>query len=303
MSTKMATRIELLDGGTGEELMRIGLPDDRKTWSAYALTHEEHRSKVITVHRSFLRAGSHYITCNNYGVIPSHFCQEDIVKYTKVAGELAVQARKDEGRGDAHICGSLPPLTESYRPDLVLPMEQGQEIYTLIGTTLVPYVDLFLAETMSCIREAIMAIHGVQHLGKPIFVSFTLRKDSCLRSGESLNDAIQALMQQMSPPEAILLNCCEPEVITAALEMLDTSLKTTLVRKRIRLGAYANALTPVPDGWTMEGTPAAQPLRTDLPPQVYVQHAQRWMALGVTIIGGCCGVGPLHIEALALSLK
>ncbi|MDG1001027.1 MAG: homocysteine S-methyltransferase family protein, partial [Pseudomonadales bacterium] len=36
----------------------------------------------------------------------------------------------------------------------------------------------------------------------------------------------------------------------------------------------------------------------DLTPQDYLVFAQQWKALGATIIGGCCGIGPEHIALL-----
>ena len=38
--------------------------------------------------------------------------------------------------------------------------------------------------------------------------------------------------------------------------------------------------------------------RDDLTPQDYLAFAQQWKALGATIIGGCCGIGPEHIALL-----
>ncbi|KAF0692052.1 Aste57867_16819 [Aphanomyces stellatus] len=290
------TIIELLDGGTGEELFRLGVPDDRKTWSAYALTHSEFHHTVVEVHRSYIQAGAAFITCNNYMVTPAgHFSRDEIAVHCKTAGELAVEAV----RGTDHvstkaakprICGSLPPLSESYRFDLVLPEDQAMPLYTLIGEALSPYVDVFLAETMSSIAEARMAVRSVVHLAKPIMVSFTLGHDGALRSGEAAVDALRMLEQfQDRGVNAILFNCCEPESITAALR--------TLPPTSLRLGAYANALTPVPEGWVMDGN-AAQPFRADLSPPEYLKHVNNWISLGVTLVGGCCAVGPGHIDAI-----
>lgn len=38
-------------------------------------------------------------------------------------------------------------------------------------------------------------------------------------------------------------------------------------------------------------------------PEAYLRHAQRWVAAGANIIGGCCGVGPQHVQLLASSLQ
>ncbi len=37
----------------------------------------------------------------------------------------------------------------------------------------------------------------------------------------------------------------------------------------------------------------------ELSPEDYLVFAKRWYELGATIIGGCCGIGPDHIQALA----
>lgn len=38
-------------------------------------------------------------------------------------------------------------------------------------------------------------------------------------------------------------------------------------------------------------------------PEAYLRHAQDWAAAGADIIGGCCGVGPQHMQLLASRLK
>ncbi|RHY79583.1 hypothetical protein DYB26_006386 [Aphanomyces astaci] len=289
----MPQQVELLDGGTGEELFRLGVPDDRKTWSAYALTHDEFHGTVVDVHRSYLLAGATYITTNNYMVTPAgHFSPEDNPTYVKVAGQLARDAiNSSTWNSPRKVCGSLPPLSESYRHDLVLPATDAIPLYTVIGESLSPYVDLFLAETMSSIAEARNALTGVQHLGKPMLVSFTLRGDGVLRSGETVADAL-AMLQSMAHPVVVgvLFNCCEPEAVTIALRSLISS------SFEFRIGAYANALTPVPDGWVMEGA-SPQSFRTDLSPTEYLEHVQEWIRLGASLVGGCCAVGPRHIQA------
>jgi len=43
--------IFLLDGGTGEELFRRGMPDDRKTWSAKAVVEPKYHKVLKDVHK------------------------------------------------------------------------------------------------------------------------------------------------------------------------------------------------------------------------------------------------------------
>lgn len=67
--------------------------------------------------------------------------------------------------------------------------------YELIASTIVPYCDIILCETMSCIREAMGACKVATKYNKPIWVSFTINDDPRgeLRSGESIIDAVTAI--------------------------------------------------------------------------------------------------------------
>jgi S-methylmethionine-dependent homocysteine/selenocysteine methylase len=44
-------------------------------------------------------------------------------------------------------------------------------------------------------------------------------------------------------------------------------------------------------------------IRPDLDPVRYLAWAQTWVECGATIVGGCCGIGPDHIAALATAFK
>ena len=63
------------------------------------------------------------------------------------------------------------------------------------------------------------------------------------------------------------------------------------------LGVYANAFPPM--AADAEANSGLDPIRADLTPAGYAAFAQSWAAHGATIIGGCCGIGPEHIAALA----
>ena len=119
-----------------------------------------------------------------------------------------------------------------------------------------------------------------------------------LRSGERVADAVAALAS--AGVSAILFNCCQPEVIEGALKVASARLQA-LGRTDIRLGAYANAFPPQPKEATAND--GLDEIRADLGPQDYLGWAERWRAVGANLIGGCCGIGPEHIEALASRLR
>ncbi|KAG6958864.1 hypothetical protein JG688_00010329 [Phytophthora aleatoria] len=318
MTTTIRKTVTLLDGGTGEELFARGLPDDRRIWSATALVHEQHHKLLREVHTSFLHANADYITCNNYGVTPGvGFSDDEIVRYTTVAGRVAREAcdkwrTTHTTRPKLKVCGSLPPLLESYRADKVPGHKEGVRLYAMIARTLKPFVDCYLAETLSSIQEAKMALLGVQQARSGesdgavgVMVSFTLNSHGRLRGGEKVCDVAEELMSfsaDMSGAElqAILFNCSQPEAICKALGELhnDDNIHASLRSRGVRLGAYANRLTVIPDDWALAESSEPQAMRTDLAVERYRDFVSQWVELGAEIVGGCCGIGPEYIASI-----
>ena len=295
--------ITLLDGGMGGELFRRGLPQDRDIWSARALVESRYHSTVVAAHADFIAAGSRYITTSNYAVIPSYLrkinkehCLGDL---TSLAGQLACKARDEcfqDGRSTkrAKILGCLPPLVESYRPDLVLASKHSLPLYQQIATSLDPYVDGYIIETMSSLAEALPAIRAVKETKKKCFVSFTLNPLGQVRSGETLSSVIESLISKNENVQAILVNCAPPDAITMSLESIQ-NIRPTLESHNIGLGAYPNAFLVQHDhNFTLSQT-EARVMRKDLTPEAYHNQIVYWIELGCTFIGGCCGISNEHI--------
>lgn len=320
----------LLDGGTGEELFKF-IPDDRRLWSAAALVDPRHHAVLESVHRSFLNNGCDAVTTNSYGVIPGvGFNEDEIACHLDVAGRIARRAatctdhpgggRGGGGLGGPFVLGSLGPLVESYRPDMVLPHDEGVRWYERACTALAPHVDAYIGETFSCVREALQLVDSVINVSKedvrrrrPLLVSFTLSPGGTLRDSESVNSGIRTLLTKVKESGghvtllAVLFNCCEPEALTLALEGIrsDVDLVRMLADSDVLLGAYANSLTRVDPTWSLAESVEPQPLRTDMGPERYWRDYVRvWIdELGVQIVGGCCGITPDHISFIRSELE
>jgi S-methylmethionine-dependent homocysteine/selenocysteine methylase len=290
----------LLDGGMGRELRARGVPISSTIWSASALLAAP--GKVEQLHYDYLAAGAEVITTNSYGVIRDDLAKEGIegrfAELNDLAGRLAVAARDRSGR-EAAIAGSLPPLRGSYRPDLVGPFAEIEPRYREQAAALLPHVDLFLCETMSSAAEAVAAATAACRTGKPVWVSWTLHEDRSgrLRSGETVAEAMRAIAHL--PVSAVLVNCCAPESIAAAMPALAGAAPGPA-------GGYANAFAPVPQDWRLDGDAPGDgllPLRGDLDPEHYARDVAGWLAAGAKLIGGCCGTGPAHIARLRRLLQ
>ena len=292
--------ITILDGGMSRELMRLNAPFRQPEWSALSLY--EKPSAVQQVHENFIQSGAEIITTNSYAVVPFHIGDQRFIADGKMladlAGRLAKQAVKNSQK-NVKIAGSLPPLFGSYRPDL-FQAEKVKETAQPLIDGLSPYVDFWLCETQSAIIEP-QSIKPLLPDNRPLWVSFTLTDDEPtpepqLRSGESVKMAVEKMIEL--GVQAILFNCCQPEVITEALNITRQALAA---HTHIQIGAYANAFAPQPkDATANDGLDEVRP---DLDPQAYLTWAQKWVESGASIIGGCCGIGLEHIQALSENLK
>lgn len=279
----------------GQELVRRSQGPATSLWSAQVLL--DRPSLVQDLHEDYIRAGAKVITTNTY-ITVRHRLQRDaglgdkFQELNRLAGELAVQARQSTGV-PVLIAGSLPPLFGSYRPDQVRSVEELDVLYKEQVEILEPYVDLFICETLSKSVEGLAAARAVSKTRKPLWVSWTMEDDGSnrLRGGESLSEAWQTLIDL--PIEALLVNCCSPERITAAMPEL-SALTTSA-----KVGGYANGFQRIPKQWSISDGISALGQRHDLAPDSYAVHVQRWIDAGATVVGGCCETTPAHIQKIS----
>ena len=285
----------ILDGGMGRELLRIGAPFQQPEWSALALM--EGPDWVVQAHRNFVEAGAQVITSNSYACVPFHIGEKRFAQrgrqLTALAGELARQAAGDGVR----VAGSLPPVFGSYRPDL-FDAGRVRAVLDVLVEALSPSIDHWLIETTASIAEAKASLAAVSAHKQPRWVSFTLEDTldasgrASLRSGESIEAATDAVGADVV---AMLFNCSQPEVMGAAVEQAASGLNGSA-----EVGVYANAFPLISGNAT--ANQVLLEIREDLDPQSYARFAQSWVDRGASIIGGCCGIRPDHIHALASSL-
>ena len=292
----MTQSLTILDGGMGRLLERMGAPFKQPEWSAQALI--EAPETVLEAHKAFIQAGADVITTNAYAVVPFHIGEERFYKdgadLLKLSAKLARQAAAESDRG-IQVAGCIPPVFGSYRPDL-FDKDTAAEIYKIVIEAQTPYVDFWLAETVSNIEEAVIIKEVIKdHNDKDFWLAYTLldREDNTqppqLRSGESIRDAVRAAINLEA--SALLFNCSQIKEMSPTLEMLQS------LQLDIPYGAYANAFPPREKDVLANGDLAQ--LRDDITPAIYKDVAREWQSLGARIIGGCCGIMPEHIEKLA----
>ncbi len=295
------TGFMLLDGGMGRELKRSGAPFRQPEWSALAMI--EAPEAVLGVHRSYVAAGADVITTNSYALVPFHIGEErhasDAQMLADRAGAVARQAADETTGHKVLVAASLPPLFGSYRPDLFDAAEAGRLLAPLVKG-LSAHADIWLAETLSATAEARVVADMLEGDARPKWFSFTLEDGASdaaarprLRSGEPVAEAVRAVLA--SGAAAILFNCSQPEVMEAAVIAAHAALAEA--GAAIPVGVYANAFPPQQEEATANET--LLPIREDLDPEGYLGWTAKWLGAGAGIVGGCCGIGPEHIAAMA----
>lgn len=284
-----ARSVTLLDGATGTELRARGVNvRDYKSslWSALAC--EEAPAAVIRLHRDYIEAGADIITVNNYAITPALLEREgradDFASLTRRAVDCALAAREQAG-GPVAIAGSLPPLNTTFAASLVGDFDDNVAAYRRMAEVLDPHVDRYLCETLTTAAEARAAALVAAETGKPFMVSWTIdRRGERLRGGEDLRTAVAAVADL--GPEALLVNCCSCNAVSAALPRLRAATS-------LPIGAYANPVREEPAG----GEPQVVPI-DPIGPEDYAEIARGWIAAGATVLGGCCDTNPAFIAAL-----
>lgn len=288
-------KITLLDGGMGQELVARSGDEPTPLWATRVMI--DHPGLVKAIHADYFAAGASVATTNTYNILHDRLEPVGLDHYFH-ALHLRALIEAHEARAEAGfglIAGSMGPLGESYRPDLTPAVKVSTALYAEKARILGPHVDVILCETMSSLDLCRGALAGAQAAGKPVWLSVSVddRDGSRLRSGEPVAGLAAVIAEH--PTAAVLANCSMPEAMAAALKVLSGMGRP--------FGAYANgfsAISPLP--LPADGSAPDYQHRHDLTPERYADFAMDWVAMGATIVGGCCEVGPAHIAHLARQL-
>jgi S-methylmethionine-dependent homocysteine/selenocysteine methylase len=284
--------VALLDGGLGQEIYRRARDVSSPLWSVAVML--EQAETVTSVHADFIRAGARTLTLNTYAATPTRLQRagmSDRIEAIHQQAFDALQKAMAQTTNAVDIAGCLPPLAASYQGQPERSFDDLRNEYATL-VALQQSADVMLIETMTNTLEARAACAAARELGKPFGVSFRLEVDGGLKSGESLAEAVTAIADYA--PTAVMLNCCDLEILNAAMPQL--------VAMYPCVGGYANAFESVEDvarGGLVDSLEA----RVDVDPATYTAAAKRWLRDGARIVGGCCEITPEHIRYLADSLR
>ncbi len=272
------SKILVLDGATGTELMRRGLPADAcpEQWAL------EHPDILRDLQHEYVEAGSDIVFTCTFGASRSrlsHFGVDcDVRELTRELTGISRQAA-----GEAMVFGDLGPSGTLVEPlgdvkltDMIA-AKQEQVRGLLDGG-----VDGFVVETMMDIQEAraaLLAIHELCDL--PVLASVTLDSNGRCLTGADFSVAVVTL--QALGADAVGCNCS-----TGPADMV-AHLREVRPYARVPLLAKPNAGMPTEGGAGVE---------FDIGPEEFVGYVPELLRRGVSILGGCCGTSPQYIREI-----
>jgi S-methylmethionine-dependent homocysteine/selenocysteine methylase len=273
----------------GTELQRRGADTRLPLWSARALL--DSPELVSAIHGEEVEAGADVLTANTFRTHRRTLEKAGLGERSRELTSLAVTLARDASVGagrEVFVAGSLSPLEDCYRPDLVpddraLEREHREQAESLA----LAGVDLVLLETHNTVRELVSAARAAKQTGLPFISSMATDGAGRLLSGEPIADAVRAL--EPLQPDAFSINCVPAARLTADLTNLADA------AARIPLGAYGNLGLPADGlGWAFT---------EELSPEAYTEHARFWLTIGARIVGGCCGTTSAHTAAIRGAIR
>lgn len=289
--------IIILDGGTGTELERRGIPMDPEAWCGPATL--DHLDTLEAIHRDYIAAGADIITANTFASsrlmldaagLAAHF--EDI---NRAAVRAAHRAREASGHPKVAVAGSLSHMVPLARgtahPDLarVPGVAEMADAFGELAVLLVEEdCDLILLEMMNHPDRMPAAFRAAMATDRPAWAGFSARRGE---DGRVLSFA----PDKDIPFEETVRILADFDV--AAAGVMHTPANVIADAIAILRDTFEGPLTAYPDSgyfkmpkWQFEHV---------IPPDELLEFAMGWVAGGVQVLGGCCGLSPKHIAAIA----
>ena len=291
----------LIDGATGSEALRRGAPELPNGWNGGAAL--SHPDIVRQIHREYIAIGAEMIASNTFStgrnVLNDAGVEHDFEACNRQAVELAVEARDAAGEAGANvvIAGGISHWSFSGdHPPLDVLRDNTAEQAGIMSQA---GVDLFSLEMMCNTDRLRATLDGVTAAASqlPVWVGFSigpeegfppedLPADIELREGGLLADAVE-IAKSYDQVDAFFL-------MHSDVRLTGPGLATIRKHWDGPLGAYAHQAALIDGELVFDGI---------ISPDEYAAWVPEWQAAGATIIGGCCGIGPDHMQTLASSLS
>ncbi len=283
----------LADGAMGTMLHSRGVALDT-AFDELVLTQP---AVVADVHRAYIEAGAEMILANTFGAnrykLGHHGLGERVAEVNAAAVRLARRV-VDASFKTVYVAGDVGPLGVRLAPYGRVSEAQAFDAFReQIAALMEAGIDALVCETMSDLYEIRAAIRAARSLEAeqggarlPILATLTFTRDDRTLLGDTPAAAAEALIAEGA--DVIGVNCSGGP---AQIWRVITAMRQAAPGARFAVKPNA--------GWPeqIEGR-----IMYPATPAYFGDYAARFAALGVNVMGGCCGTTPAHIAAMRVAL-
>lgn len=279
-SALVSKGIVLLDGATGSNLMRAGMPRGVSTEAWIT----EHPQALLELQRAYVAAGSQIIYAPTFSANRCSLSRHGLQDRTAELNRTLVELSRTAADGKAFVAGDMTTTGIPLEPLGAMKYDELFDIYREQAEALAEAgADLLVIETMLGIEETGVALEASQSAcDLPVLCSMTVQADGGLYFGSSCFEAVQTLQELGA--SAVGINC------SLGPEQLESIVRQMKKEADVPLLVKPNAGLPIISD---EGE-AVYPMT----PKEFAKHMCSLIEAGANLIGGCCGTTPDFIAAL-----
>ena len=281
----------ILDGGTGTDIQRRGVPMSSSTWCAEA--NLSHPDVVREVHADYIKAGADIIIANTFATSALLFNalarDDELLEIDRAAVAIAKEAAKGHPVAVAGSMSTMRPVvagSDRTSKQQEWPQDKARNLFRRKADNLAAAgVDLIMMEMMRDQDYSVWATEAALATGLPVWIGISVERHGNRLTGFGRED-------QNFEDVARVLSALKPDVISIMhTSPNDTDEAIDMLRKHWKgpIGAYPESGYFKMPEWTFVDI---------IEPEELVKKSQAWKKKGVTAFGGCCGLGPDHIKAL-----
>jgi 5-methyltetrahydrofolate--homocysteine methyltransferase len=279
-------RLVLFDGGMGTMLFTAGLLDGEspEPWNW------EKPDVVDAIYRAYYEAGSDVVQTNTFGGTPIKLSERDLQDRTHEANYRAARNLKAVCPPGRYAAGDVGPTGKFMKPMGEYTREEFEAAFEAQIRGLVDGgVDLISIETMYSLQEALCALRAARRVSDlPVSVCMTFDRNPrgfFTLMGETVPQCLRALEE--AGADLVGSNCSHGSPVFVDLA------RQIRAHTRLPVIVQPNRGKPVLEKEAMVYKQTAEE---------FVADALTIAALGVNVIGGCCGTTPGFIARLSAAL-
>lgn len=271
-------RILFLDGATGSNLMKAGMPAGvcPEQWIL------EHADVMLKLQQDYVDAGSDILYAPTFTTNRLKLREYDLEEKQEEMIRGLVAISKKAAAGKALVAGDLTMTGVQLSPIGPLDFEELIDIYKEQITCMVNEgVDLLVVETMMSAQETRAALIAAKEVcDLPVLATLTFEQDGRTLYGTDARTAVITL--QSLGADAVGANCSTgPDRMVSLIRDMYEAATVPIIAK-------PNAGMPclLPDGSTGYSMEAEE----------FSVEIQKLVDAGASVIGGCCGTTPEFIK-------